>query len=103
MLFQYLKGAYRVSRVGLFSLVTGDRMRGNGLKLRQRWFRLDIRNNVFSKRVVLHCTAAQRLLGSLSLGVFQNCGDVALRDMVSGQGGVGLMAGPDAVSGLFQP
>jgi len=40
---------------------------------------------------------------SLSLKVFKNHGDVALRDMVSGQGGVGLMAGPDAVSGLFQP
>ena len=32
-LFQYLKGAYRKSKAGLFSLLTGDRMRGNGLKL----------------------------------------------------------------------
>jgi len=65
-------------------------MRGDGLKLCRGRFGLDIRNNVFSKRVVLHCTAAQRLLGSLSLGVFQNCGDVALRDMVSRHSGVGL-------------
>ena len=31
-LFQYPKGAYSECRVGLFSLATGDRMRGNGLK-----------------------------------------------------------------------
>ena len=39
---------------------------------------------------------------SLSLQVFKNCGDVALRDMVSGHGGDGWMVGLDGLSGLFQ-
>ena len=42
-LFQYLKGAYSKSGSGPFSLVTGDRMRGNGLTLSQGKSRLDIR------------------------------------------------------------
>ena len=53
-LFQYLTGAYSESKVGLFSLVTGNTMRGNGLKLCEGKFRLDIRKNVFAERVVKH-------------------------------------------------
>ena len=37
-----MKDDYSESGVGLFSLVTGDRMRGNGLKLCQGRFRLAI-------------------------------------------------------------
>jgi len=53
-LFQYLKGAYSKSGVGLFSLVTGGGMRRNALKLHQGQFRLDIRKDFFTKRVVKH-------------------------------------------------
>ena len=40
---------------------------------------------------------------SLSPELFEKCGVVALRDVVSGHGGVGLMAVLDDLRGLFQP
>ena len=65
---------------------------------------MDIRKHFFSEREVLQWQGLPRVVvQSPSLELFRNCGDVALRAVVSGHGGGGLVDGLGDLRGFFQP
>ena len=89
--FQYLKGAYKLEGAvyrgcfinRLFMRVDSDRTRENGLKLRQRRFRLNIRKKFFTQRVVTHWNRLPKeVVDAPSLEAFKARLDVALGSLV---------------------
>ena len=81
--FQYVKGAYEDAGEGLFIRDCSDRTRGNGLKLNEEKFRLDLRRKFFTVRVVRHWNGLPKeAVNAPSLVVFKGRLDRALGDMV---------------------
>ncbi|GAB0190791.1 triadin [Grus japonensis] len=81
--FQYLKGAYKKAREGLFTRAYSDRTRTNGFRLKEGRFRLDIGKKFFTMRVVRHWNRLPReAVDDPSLEVFKARLDGALGNLV---------------------
>jgi len=78
-LYNHLKAGCSQEGVVLFSPVTSNRTRRNGLRLHKGRFRLDIIKNFFTERVL---RLPKEVVESPSLEVFKRSVDVALRDIV---------------------
>ena len=78
-----MKGAYRKDGEWLFTRVCSDRTRGNGSKVKEGRFRLDIRKKLFTMRVVKHWSRLPReAVAAPSLAVFKARLDGALSTLV---------------------
>ena len=81
--FQYIKGAYKKDGDKLFSRACCNRTRGNGFKLKEGRFRLDIRKKFFTMRVVKHWNRLPReVVDAPSLETFKVRLDRALSNLI---------------------
>jgi len=100
------EGADRKDGEGLFTRVCSDRTRGNGCKLKESRFRLDIRKKFFTMRLVKHWHRLPReAVAAPSLAVLKARLDGALSNLGWWKMSL-LMAGelePDDLEGAFQP
>ncbi|KFP14043.1 hypothetical protein Z169_06946, partial [Egretta garzetta] len=81
--FQYLKGAYRKDGERLFHRASCVRTRGNGFKLEQGRFRLEVRKKCVTIRVVKHWNRLPReVVEAPSLETFKARLDGALSNLI---------------------
>jgi len=86
--FQYPKGAYRKDGKELFITACKNRRLGNGFKLEEGRFRLDIRMKFFTERVVRRWNRLLReVLDAPSLETFKTRLDEVLSNFLSREGG----------------
>jgi len=69
--FQYLKEAYKKAGQALFTRASSDRARGNGFKLKDNRFGLDMRKKLFTMRVVRHRNRLPRVFSCPEARCFQ--------------------------------
>ena len=104
--FQYLKGEYKQEGEWLFTRVDSDRTRGNGSKLREGRFGLDIRRDFFTRRVVMPWNRLPKeIVDAPCLEAFKARLDVALSSLVWWLATLHITGGLklDGHCGLFQP
>jgi len=81
--FQYLEGAYKKDEDRLFIRACCNRTRGNGFKLKEGRYRLDIRKTFFTGRVVKHWHRLPReMVDAPSLETFKVRLDGALSNLI---------------------
>ena len=81
--FQYLKKVFKQEGEQLFTRVNSNRTKGDGFKLRQGRFRLDIRKKFFTQRVVTHWNRLPKeVVNAPSLDTFKARLDVALDSLL---------------------